>query len=88
MMNDLLRMIENGKTLKIRLPNPTMNQTKLGGFRLILFLDKPKQTISLLYVFPKTGKKKIGNISDNYEEYLLERYFNELKEGALEEIKI
>ncbi|MEM9686501.1 MAG: hypothetical protein AAF934_06220 [Bacteroidota bacterium] len=86
-MNDLLTMIEGVRMLKIRLPNPTMNKSKSGGFRLILILDKSKQTISLLYVYPKMGKMKIENISKSYEKYLLKQYLNELESNSLQKTK-
>jgi len=87
-MNYFLRDLGKTRVVKIRLPNKTMKKGSRGGFRLIVLLNKNLKTINLLYVYPKIGPDKKGNINDDEEIKLYKNYISELKENTLEKIEL
>jgi len=87
-MNYHLRSLGNSKLSKIRLPNSTMQKGKSGGFRLIILLDKKKECVNLLFVYPKVGPNKRNTIQDNEEIKFLKSFRAELKEKKLEKVTL
>ena len=87
-MNYFLRDVGEFKLLKIRLPNPTMQKGRSGGYRLITLLNTQLETTTLLYIYPKVGKLKKDNITDDEEMKFLKHYFKELDNKELEVFKL
>ena len=79
---------------KIRLPNRLHISGKSGGFRIVVICDKEKDTVTLLYIFPKVGPEKTDNIGLAFRKALVEEYLEQLKaknltqsEFSLEQVK-
>lgn len=68
---------------KIRLPNSFQKLSKRDGFRLMAIVDSQADTLTLVYIYPKTGKYGQGNISHKDEITLFNHYLDEEEAGAL-----
>ena len=75
------------RLIKLRVPNSGQNLSKRDGFRLFMLLDKDKELITFLYVYPKRGKYARTNITDQERENLAKTYFEEFKNNSLKKFK-
>lgn len=71
-------IVENSfNVIKLRVPNSGLSRSKRDGFRLIYLARKDRDEVIFLYVFPKTGPMKIGNIGPQKLHELLVEYASE-----------
>ncbi len=75
-------------TVKIRLGCESRNTGKSGGFRLIAIIDRQKQQLIMLEVYPKVGPKGKSNISKLELGVLLKTYLTERDNGDIVEHNI
>lgn len=70
------------KLKKTRLANSYLKIGSSGGFRLISVIDIQKETVTLIYIYPKTGKYGQDNYI-NERKNILSVYANELTNNKL-----
>lgn len=71
--NDRIKMFEEYRIVKLRVPNSGLKLAKVNGFRLIYWVSMLHDNLVLLHVYPKRGPQGIINISDKeYDRLLME----------------
>ncbi len=83
MTPSMIKLCDNIKIIKARIPNSYLGQSKSDGYRLIYLIRLDKNEVVLLYIYPKRGRKKINNIKDSTYIELLNTYKTELESGDL-----
>ncbi|NID09383.1 hypothetical protein [Fibrivirga algicola] len=73
----------NSLVIKVRFPCKSNGKNKSGGFRVISFINKERQEITFLDVYPKAGSQRSDNLVEGGKEMLLEEYVEEHESGAL-----
>ena len=68
---------------KIRLENQLQNSGKSGGFRIIMMCDKRSSTVTLLYVYPKTGPHGLQSLNLDFQKKLVKAYSKAKADGTL-----
>lgn len=71
--------LPNYRIVKCRIANSGANMAENGGFRLIFNVIKNKNTVCLLFVYPKTGKKRIENTNIEFSKTLTKTFADEIK---------
>ena len=79
------RLSERGdvRVLKIRFANSDENISASGAFRVIALCNKKTETVSLLAVYPKTGKLGMASIPKSEMKRLIQTHVNALTLGNL-----
>lgn len=83
MTPSMIKLYDNIKIIKARIPNSYLDQSKSNGYRLIYMVRLDRNEVVLLYIYPKRGRKKINNIKDSTYIELLNIYKTELESGDL-----
>ncbi|GAB2595042.1 hypothetical protein [Spirosoma areae] len=81
--NDQITMKGNSCLIKMRVANSGRNEGKSGGFRVIAFVSIDKQEVSLLEIYPKTGRYAQDTLLDDEKEYVLGVFIKERNEAEL-----
>lgn len=76
-------MKTNSCLIKMRVANAGRNEGKSGGFRVITFVSIEKKEVSLLQIYPKTGRYAQETIDEDELEYVLGIYIKERNEAEL-----
>lgn len=76
------------KILKIRIANSEQNKGKSAGFRLIAVLDRKKELIVFIAIYPKVGNQGKDNLSKEELKDCLNTYKKEAKTDTLTEIDL
>lgn len=76
------RLHDNGVkcVLKVRVRNSIRNIGKSGAFRVISVIDREKDEIVFMYIYPKTGALAKESLSNDFTSELLKVYLSE-REG-------
>lgn len=69
--------------LKSRLDNSNNAKGKSNGYRLYYYVDKPKETVTILGFYPKTGRFGKPDITNQEEKSMIEEYKAEYRAGLL-----
>lgn len=69
--------------IKMRVANTARREGQSGGFRVIAFADIVNDKITLLEIFPKTGKYRKDNLSDQELKEVLNVFLSERKQSEL-----
>lgn len=83
MTPSMIKLNDNIKIIKARIPNSYLKLGKSNGFRLIYLVLLDREEVVLLYVYPKRGKKGAVSIKDSIYIDLLETYNTELDANLL-----
>lgn len=78
----------NHKILKIRIANSEQNKGKSAGFRLIAILDKNKELIVFISIYPKVGSDGKDNLSKEELKACLNIYKKETSLNTLKEFTL
>lgn len=64
------------------------NEGKRSGYRLYLWLFKIEESLHLLFMHPKTGRKKGSNITDAKQKEIVREFLKDRKNGDLVELNV
>lgn len=71
--NDRIKMFEEYRIVKLRVPNSGRRLAKANGYRLIYWISMKHDYMVLLHVYPKRGPKGVVDIMDTeYDRLLVE----------------
>ena len=68
---------------KLRIKNSQQNRGEAGGFRIVACLEKMKQRVTFLGIYPKTGAKGKSNENDANVIFLFEQFVSEAGKNQL-----
>ena len=86
--NDRIKMFEEYRIIKLRLPNKGLKLAKANGFRLIYWVSMKRDNIVLLHIYPKRGSQGIENIADKEYDRLLTQMIQESQTNTLQLVDI
>lgn len=76
------------KIVKARVNNTYSKTGKVAGYRVICIIDKEKEEVGFLSIYPKKGKYGKEKESDNDIEGFLAEYLKEYKNGTIKEVDL
>ncbi len=68
---------------KVRIPNSNQKLSSRDGYRLIFIINKEKETVYLLYVYPKTGKYGQIDIKPNETSIFTQNLLSAIEQNNL-----
>lgn len=71
------------KMFKLRIPNSTTKVGKSGGYRLIFVIFSDNEEVSLLFIYPKSGKFNSEDVAENAYPDFLNKYLKEKSDNKL-----
>lgn len=86
--NDRIKMCDEFRVVKLRVPNSGLRLAKANGFRLIYWVSMKRDNMVLLRVYPKRGPQGIKNISDAEYDRLLTEMAQESQTNILHQVDI
>ena len=86
--NDRIKMFDEYRVVKLRLPNSGQRLAKANGFRLIYWVSMKHDYMVLLRVYPKRGPKGITDIEDAEYDRLLVELLTENAAQTLHQVDI
>ena len=86
--NDRIKMFEEFRVVKLRLPNSGLRLAKANGFRLIYWVSMKRDNMVLLHAYPKRGPQGVIDIADSEYDRLLAELAKENREKALHQVDI
>lgn len=86
--NDRIKVFDEYRIVKLRLPNSGLKLSKSNGFRLIYWVSMKHDNMVLLHIYPKRGPQGIENIDDKEYDRLLMELLLENQEKALHQVDI
>ena len=86
--NDRIKMYDEYRVVKLRIPNSGLRLSKANGFRLIYWVSMKRDNMVLLRVYPKRGPQGIVDIADAEYDRLLEEMIVESKCHSLHQVDI
>ncbi len=86
--NDRIKMFEEYRIVKLRVPNTGLKLAKANGFRLIYWVSMKQDIAVLLCVYPKRGPQGRIDISDEEYDRLLIEMIEESSAHSLHQIDI
>ena len=86
--NDRIKMYEEYRVVKLRIPNSGLRLSKANGFRLIYWVSMKRDNMVLLRVYPKRGSQGMADITDAEYDRLLEEMILESKCLSLHQVDI
>lgn len=79
----MIKLGDNTKIIKARIPNSYLKLSKSNGYRLIYLVRLDRSEIVLLYIYPKRGKKGLIDIKESMYSHFLKEYQSEQNAGIL-----
>ena len=86
--NDRIKMCDEYRVVKLRVPNSGLKLAKANGFRLIYWVSMKHDNIVLLRVYPKRGPQGVSDIVDGEYDRLLMEMVQENKAVSLHQVDI
>ena len=86
--NDRIKMFEEYRIVKLRVPNSGLKLAKANGFRLIYWVSMKHDNTVLLCIYPKRGPQGRTDISDDEYDRLLMEMIEESSAHLLHQVDI
>ncbi|MBQ8487374.1 MAG: hypothetical protein IJ533_06970 [Prevotella sp.] len=86
--NDRIKMYDEYRVVKLRIPNSGLRIAKANGFRLIYWVSMKRDNMVLLRVYPKRGPQGIVDIADAEYGRLLAEMALESQAKTLHQVDI
>lgn len=86
--NDRIKMFDEYRIVKLRIPNSGLKLAKANGFRLIYWVSMKRNNTVLLCVYPKRGPQGINSIVDAEYDRLLTEMIQEMQAHTLHQVDI
>ena len=86
--NDRIKMFDQYRIVKLRVPNSGLRLAKANGFRLIYWVSMKHDNMVLLRIYPKRGPQGIKNIADAEYDRLLMEMVQENQVHSLHQVDI
>ena len=86
--NDRIKMFEEYRVVKLRIPNSGQRLAKANGFRLIYWVSMKHDYMALLRVYPKRGHKGVTDLEDAEYDRLLVELLQENASHILHQVDI
>ncbi len=81
--NDQLAKKATSCLIKMRVANSGRNEGQSGGFRVITFIDLEREQVTLLEVYPKTGRYNKADITEAEKQVIVSVFLEERKANKL-----
>lgn len=86
--NDRIKVFDQYRIVKLRVPNSGLRLAKANGFRLFYWVSMKHDNMVLLRIYPKRGPQGIKNIADAEYDRLLMEMVQENQVHSLHQVDI
>lgn len=85
---DRIKMFDEYRVVKLRIPNSGQRLAKVNGFRLLYWVSMKRDNMVLLRVYPKRGPQGVIDVVDEEYDRLLVEMVSENNSKSLHQVDI